>query len=99
VALSHVNIAAVFDSAEDDGQPYMVMELVNGPTLLELVKTSPPTLLQACAIAMQTCSGMKYAHDHGVIHRDLTRNHDTTPTTSSGKIRFRHGEGGVRRRS
>ena len=70
--LSHVNITTVFDSAEENGQPYMVMELVNGPTLLDLVKTSHPTLLQACTIAMQTCSGMKYAHDHGVIHRDLT---------------------------
>jgi serine/threonine protein kinase len=70
--LSHTNIATVFDSAEEDGQPYMVMELINGPTLLELVKGTPPTLLQVCSIAMQTCSGMKYAHDHGVIHRDLT---------------------------
>jgi serine/threonine protein kinase len=70
--LSHVNILTVFDSAEHEGTPYMVMELVNGPTLLDLVKTSRPTLLQACTIAMQTCSGMKYAHDHGVIHRDLT---------------------------
>src|SRR5262245_27217561 len=70
--LSHNNIATVFDSAEEGGQPYMVMELINGPTLLELVKATPPTLLQVCSIAMQTCSGMKYAHDHGVIHRDLT---------------------------
>ena len=70
--LSHTNIATVFDSAEEDGQPYMVMELINGPTLLELVKGSPLTLLQICSTAMQTCSGMKYAHDHGVIHRDLT---------------------------
>jgi serine/threonine protein kinase len=70
--LNHVNITTVFDSAEDDGHPYMVMELVNGPTLLELVKTTRPTLLQACTLAMQTCSGMKYAHDRGVVHRDLT---------------------------
>jgi serine/threonine protein kinase len=70
--LNHANIATVYDSAEHGGRPYMVMELVNGPSLLELVKTSQPTLLQACAIAMQTCAGMKYAHDQGVIHRDLT---------------------------
>ena len=71
-SLSHSNIVTVFDSAEHEGRPYMVMELVNGPTLMELVKTSPPTLPQVCTIAVQTCSGMKYAHDHGVIHRDLT---------------------------
>jgi len=70
--LNHANIATVFDSAEDDGKPYMVMELVNGPTLLELVKATPLTLPQVCTIAMQTCSALKYAHDHGVIHRDLT---------------------------
>jgi serine/threonine protein kinase len=70
--LGHANIVTVFDSAEENGQPYMVMQLVNGPTLLELVKASPPTLQQVCMIAMQTCSGMKYAHDHGIIHRDLT---------------------------
>jgi serine/threonine protein kinase len=70
--LSHSNIVTVFDSAEHNEHPYMVMELVNGPTLLTLVKISPPTLPQVCAIAAQTCSGMKYAHDRGVVHRDLT---------------------------
>ncbi len=70
--LSHSNIVTVFDTAEHKGRPYMVMELVNGPTLLELAKNSPPTLPQVCTLAVQTCSAMKYAHDHGVIHRDLT---------------------------
>ena len=70
--LSHPNIVAVFDSAEFDEKPYMVMDLVCGPTLIELVKTSSPTLPQVCSIAQQVCKGMKYGHDHGVVHGDLT---------------------------
>lgn len=70
--LSHTNVAAVFDSAEELGKPYMVMELVSGPDLLDLVKVSRLTFQQTCTIARQICAGMKYGHDHGVIHGDLT---------------------------
>jgi serine/threonine protein kinase len=70
--LTHSNIVAVYDYAEHQGVPYMVMEYVDGPTLLELVNQSQPTMPQVCSIAAQICQGMSYAHRHGIIHRDLT---------------------------
>jgi serine/threonine protein kinase len=69
---NHPNIAAVYDYAEHNNQPYMVMEYIDGPTLLDLVEKSPLTPRQTCAIALQVCRGMSYAHKNGVIHRDLT---------------------------
>ncbi len=70
--LNHPNIVTVYDCAEHDGKPYMVMEYVDGPTLLELVAQSQPTIPQVCTVATQICQGMSYAHKQGIIHRDLT---------------------------
>jgi serine/threonine protein kinase len=48
---NHPNIAAVYDYAEHKGQPYMVMEYIDGPTLLELAEKTALTPRQTCGIA------------------------------------------------
>ena len=70
--LSHPNIAVVHDFAEFKGQPYLVMELIDGPTLMELASKASLTLPQVCAIESGVCHGMAHAHSQGIIHRDLT---------------------------
>ncbi len=70
--LSHPNIVSVYDVGEHEGRPYIVMELVNGPSLQELIAGATLTLAQVCDIALQVCRAMSYAHAHGVAHRDLT---------------------------
>ena len=69
--LMHSNIVAVFDCGELDNRPFMVMELVDGITLNEMLERSTPDLSEVLRIAGQICAGMSYAHEHGVIHRDL----------------------------
>jgi serine/threonine protein kinase len=72
--LMHPSIVAVFDFGEFKGRPYLVLELVNGPSLTELsAKTSIP-LRKVIQYARQACRGMAYAHGQGVIHRDLSLN-------------------------
>jgi serine/threonine-protein kinase len=66
--LSHPNIVQVFDSGEDEGQSYLVMELVEGRPLSSCIPLPPD---QAVAMALQVCDALAYAHEKGVIHRDI----------------------------
>ena len=70
--LSHPNIATVHDFAEHEGRPYIVMEFVNGPNLMDLAKNTTLTVPQICSLMLQVCQAMSYAHKQGIIHRDLT---------------------------
>jgi serine/threonine protein kinase len=71
--LSHPNLVSVHDfGLTEHGRPYMVMDYLEGILLSELLKTKGSlSLAQAEPILSQICSGLAYAHDHGVIHRDL----------------------------
>jgi eukaryotic-like serine/threonine-protein kinase len=66
-ALNHPNISTLYDI----GPNYLVMELVEGPTLADRIKQGPLTLEEASAIARQIADALDYAHEKGVIHRDL----------------------------
>jgi tetratricopeptide (TPR) repeat protein len=71
-ALKHNNIAAVYDYGEtDDGQPYIVMELVTGQSLSDLLMTSGLTLGQAVRIVEQVAEALAVAHKRGIVHRDI----------------------------
>src|SRR5512132_1593535 len=70
--LHHPNVVAVFDTGVDGGEGFIVMELVEGPTLRELLDREgrlPPE--RAAEIASALASALEFAHEHGVIHRDL----------------------------
>ena len=70
--LNHPNIIAVYDRGEADGRPYIAMEYLQGRTLKQVIQKEgqlPPE--RAIAIAMQVLAGLRYAHEHGVVHRDV----------------------------
>ena len=70
--LQHPNIVTIYDLGEQDGMPYIVMEMVDGQSLERLirdVRTTP--LLERLRIIEQVCSALGYAHRHNVIHRDV----------------------------
>jgi tetratricopeptide (TPR) repeat protein len=67
-ALNHPNVVAIHDVGEERGQPFFVMELVEGETL----ETAPPRgITQVVAIARQLCAALEHAHARGIVHRDL----------------------------
>src|SRR5258706_7828019 len=66
-ALNHPNISTLYDI----GPNYLVMELVEGPTLADRIKEGRLTLDEASAIARQIADALDYAHEKGVVHRDL----------------------------
>ncbi|MFH1679708.1 MAG: protein kinase [Candidatus Eisenbacteria bacterium] len=70
--LNHPNILTVFDCGDHEGRPYLVMELVNGPSLDSLVSKTSLSLSQVFSLGQQICSAMAYAHEQGIVHRDLT---------------------------
>jgi tRNA A-37 threonylcarbamoyl transferase component Bud32 len=71
--LSHENIAQVFDYGEPaDGQPpYLVMELVDGPSLETVLTGGPLDDSRTMAIVAQAAAGLQAAHAAGMIHRDI----------------------------
>jgi eukaryotic-like serine/threonine-protein kinase len=71
--LDHPNIVAVLDLGEDGGVPFLVMELVEGRTMRQALRTSGvPPVERAVEIAAQVCSALGAAHAQGLIHGGLT---------------------------
>jgi eukaryotic-like serine/threonine-protein kinase len=71
--LSHPNICAIYDTGEQDGRPYLVMELLHGDTLKQyLAKAGRPLRAEeVIAFSRQAASALAAAHSKGIIHRDI----------------------------
>ncbi len=71
-ALAHPGIVPVFDVGEDDGVPFLVMELVQGHTLADALKKGERfSLERVCEIGQHIAEALGYAHRNGVVHRDI----------------------------
>ena len=71
-ALSHPNIAAVYDYGEDAGANWLVMELVKGEPLSHLISEQGPLGPErTISVISQAAHALQAAHDRGVIHRDV----------------------------
>ncbi|HEY1068675.1 MAG TPA: protein kinase [Pirellulales bacterium] len=71
-ALDHPNIVRVFDFDADNRFHYLILEYVDGPTLQELIeKFGPLAPARAANYISQVANGLSYAHDLGLIHRDV----------------------------
>src|SRR5690242_11925397 len=66
-ALNHPNICTLFDV----GPNYLVMELIDGPTLADRIAEGPIPLEEALGIARQIADALEAAHEKNIVHRDL----------------------------
>ena len=70
--LQHPNIVTVYDFGYDDqGAPYMAMELLKGQDLEQRIRRSPLTFKEKLDVVAQACLGLAHAHEHHIVHRDI----------------------------
>src|ERR671918_1622258 len=70
--LSHPNIVSIYDRGEAEGTYYIAMEVIEGRSLKELILTRGPLAIGlAIAYARQILDALRFAHRHGIIHRDI----------------------------
>jgi serine/threonine-protein kinase len=68
----HPNIVAIWDFGDDNGTPFLVMELVEGQSLDQLIKSSGRLAQdRSVAIITQVLSALGFAHASGIVHRDI----------------------------
>jgi eukaryotic-like serine/threonine-protein kinase len=71
-ALNHPNICTIHDIGEQDGRPYLVMELLHGETLKQyLVSHRPLPAAELLSFSREAASALAAAHTRGIIHRDI----------------------------
>ncbi|HXE80557.1 MAG TPA: serine/threonine-protein kinase [Vicinamibacterales bacterium] len=70
--LQHRNIVTIFEFAEDHDTAFIAMEFLRGQSLASRMTSAPPlTTVQKLDIVTQLCTGLHYAHEQGIVHRDV----------------------------
>jgi len=85
--MQHPNIVSVYDAGEADGVPFIALEYVEGETLEKMIR--PGELLpltRVAAIIGQVASGLAFAHERGIIHRDVKPANVIVTPTGTAKI-------------
>ena len=70
-ALNHPNIVTVHDFGQAGGYYYLLMEFVDGLNLRQLMRARKFTPEEALAIVPPLCDALQFAHDRGIVHRDI----------------------------
>src|SRR2546430_2631718 len=71
-SLSHPNIVSIYDRGEAEGTYYIAMEYLDGRSLKELIVARGPAPIQlAVDYARQILAAIRFAHRHGIVHRDI----------------------------
>jgi formylglycine-generating enzyme required for sulfatase activity len=70
-ALNHPNVVQIYDYGRAADGPFLIMEYVDGSSLLDRCRDGAFPLEQAVDLACQLCDGLAKAHDLGIVHRDI----------------------------
>ncbi|MCW3044475.1 MAG: putative protein serine/threonine kinase [Actinobacteria bacterium] len=85
--LTHPGAVTVFDVVEDTGRPCIVMELVEAPSLSELVQEQGPlSPAQTAELGLHLLDTLRAAHGQGIIHRDIKPGNILVPPTGPPKL-------------
>ncbi len=84
-SLNHPNIAAIHGLEQSEGKNFLVLELVEGQTLADRIKTGPIPAEESLKLALQIAEALEAAHEKGVIHRDLKPSN--IKVTPDGKVK------------
>jgi len=85
--LEHPNICTVHEFGEHEGQPFIVMQLLEGQTIRERVESGVPlTGGELLDVAIQITEGLRAAHHSGIIHRDIKPANIFLTTRGEAKI-------------
>ena len=70
--LQHPNIVTVYELGEHEGSPYLAMQYLEGASLEVMLRSGQAlSLMQKIDIIIQACHGLSYAHQRGIVHRDI----------------------------
>ena len=69
--LNHANICTIFDIGEQEGDPYLVMELLKGETIRARITRGPMPVEDVLRVATEIADALIVAHGRGIIHRDI----------------------------
>ena len=69
--LQHPNVLRVYDVGHENGIPYIVSELIDGPSLEERLREARPSQKEAVELCRVIATAVQTAHDAGIVHRDL----------------------------
>jgi hypothetical protein len=72
-ALNHPGLVSVYDAGEQDGDAFVVLELIEGPTLAaRLAERGPLPAAEVAELGAQVADALAFVHERGVVHRDVT---------------------------
>ncbi|MCI0622986.1 MAG: serine/threonine-protein kinase [Acidobacteria bacterium] len=69
--LNHPNIVPIYEVGELEGQPFLSMQLIQGPSLAQKIGSGPLEPRMAARIVLRVAKALDYAHQRGVLHRDI----------------------------
>ncbi len=85
--LTHPGIARLFDAGvRDSGQPYLILEYIDGVRIDEWCDEQRLTVAQRIALFLTTCDAVEHAHAHFVIHRDIKPSNILVTTGGTVKL-------------